>query len=167
MTDKLLLDVDGVINIYPSANIDQYETPSRYFEANGYLINWNPAIMERLLSFDLEVNWLTTWQDDANKFIGPEVGIPESHVLSHLTRQEMFDYLRGGNGWWKLPFAKDAYADAIENDHRIVWIDDDIDISAQAREFIDETDPNTLLAISPVYGITVEHLDKIGEFLNG
>lgn len=152
---KLLLDVDGVLNVFPPEFRTKYDDWHR-FNAHGYWIHWSESVCSRLNSLPVEIHWLTTWQEDANKYIGQELGWPQYPVLSNIQRTEMLDA-----NWWKLPYAQKEY----DAGHSIIWLDDDIVFSPEALEWLETTDRDRLLTISPEYGLTHEHLDHIEQWL--
>ncbi|SEB67496.1 hypothetical protein SAMN05216482_0488 [Streptomyces sp. PAN_FS17] len=89
----LFLDVDGPLNPYaakPTRRPDGYTTlrvprDNGDFQDHqelsfrrGPLRVWlNPAHGQALLKLGYELCWATTWMADANRWIGPVIGLPE------------------------------------------------------------------------------------------
>lgn len=77
----LLLDVDGPLNPY---HADPDSRPPGYRPwraephwASGPVEVWlNRAHGERLRALPFDLVWATTWQDCANRWIGPALGLP-------------------------------------------------------------------------------------------
>ncbi len=86
----LFLDVDGPLNPYaaqPERRPEGYTTLRVPYESarTGGLLSrrrplrvWlDPEHGEALLHLDYELCWATTWMDDANRWIGPVLGLPD------------------------------------------------------------------------------------------
>ena len=156
---KILLDFDGVQNVFNWKYHDKFDDLEEFF-ANGYSINWSPSIAERLYNLPAEISILSTWQSDFNEHIAPVFGWDELPVISNATEREMHPF-NNKFEWWKLIYAQTAF----NSDGKIIWIDDDIKYYPEALEWIDSIEPGRILAISPDYGLTHEHLDTIEEWL--
>lgn len=85
----LFLDVDGPLNPYaakPHRRPDGYVTHRMFADTGNWgkrgLRVWlNPNHGEQLLALPFELVWATTWEDLANKHIGPHIGLPELPVV--------------------------------------------------------------------------------------
>jgi hypothetical protein len=97
----LFLDVDGPLNPYASR---LKGTPPGYVRHRMRPASWatnqprlsfqfvrrarslrvwlNPAHGPRLLKLEFDLVWATTWEHDANIWIGPAIGLPELPVVS-------------------------------------------------------------------------------------
>lgn len=64
----------------------------------------------------MEVIWLSTWRDEANKWIGPLFGWPGHSVIADAD-------MSSWRGWWKLDAAKNLY---VEEPRPFIWADDDL-----------------------------------------
>lgn len=106
----LLLDVDGVLNpfaVTPTARPLGYRTyrytpDGRWYSGRnvrrhqGVRVWLHPAhgarLRELAAAAGLDLAWATTWLHDANRFIGPAIGLPELPVIefpaADLARQE-------------------------------------------------------------------------------
>lgn len=158
MTNKpvWLLDVDGVLNLFHDAP-DAWPDVQQ-FRCRGFLITWSPSMLQRIRALHdaglVELRWLTTWEDLANRYLG-RFGLPKLEVAGH---QPFRHSLRD---WWKLPHAQAVY----QTGARIVWTDDDIAFASDAKAWLDEIGPDRVKAISPNGGLLPEHLDLIEDWL--
>lgn len=157
----LLLDVDGVINAWPTPPAVEGHL---HIEVDGWPIWYNTAIIQRLndLADRVEMRWLTTWREKAREHLAPAVGLPDFDVVPHDIKTP--DRQRGLATWWK----HDALDDLLTgNDRRAIWCDDDLDkyIRKCARSHYDR---DRLLMITPhtTPGLTHEHLDRIEAFID-
>lgn len=79
----LFLDVDGPLNPYaaePTRRPDGYTTlrvPASGVSARPLRVWLHPAHGEALLGLGFELCWATTWMAEANRWIGPVIGLPE------------------------------------------------------------------------------------------
>jgi len=151
------MDVDGVLNTfsYPDPLI---HSDYHGFEAgNGFTIMWSPSLLKRITDLHdsgaVVVKWLTTWQSLANDHLREKFGFSEE---LEVVGGEC-DYMGWGAHWWKLPLAEEVYNSGA----RVIWTDDDIPSSSTAREFVEEANPDRLLAIAPVDCLTHADLDMI------
>lgn len=75
----LFLDVDGPLIPFggPPEDYPAYQES----EASPVLSRVNPAHGPRLLGLGGELVWATAWEDDANTYVGPILGLPELEVV--------------------------------------------------------------------------------------
>lgn len=115
--DKLiLLDVDGVLNPMFShkawAKRAGTEGWGKY-EAMGFTLHLNaahgPMLLEAAGSADARLVWATSWENLANEFIAPRVGLPE------------LPYLETGF----YPKTTKVFRYLADKDVRAVWLDDE------------------------------------------
>ena len=112
----MLLDVDGVLNaVHPRSPFvwDDYVED----HANRFLITYSATVARFFaeLAADVEVQWLTTWAELANRFLSPMLGLPDFEVAGSPDWD--------APAWWKLTIAQRLW----ERDHTpFVWLDDDI-----------------------------------------
>jgi len=150
-----LMDVDGVLNAVPAPK--GYRT----FQARSFEIAFQPAVVERILALHeeglVEVRWLTTWADDANRLLCAHFGWPSLAVAGSPPSRE--------HGWWKSPIAR-AFYDA---GHRVVWTDDDLDFGIRTgdADWVNGADPDRLLTISPLLstGLSMKQVDEVEGWL--
>src|SRR3954447_10033578 len=107
----LLLDVDGVVNAL------RFEPPDGWQRGlfDGFLISWDPTITARLRELHesgrVEIQWLTTWGENADRLLAEPMGLPRGlrTRAGGLTAPTGFaGRLGGGSGWWKLAAAREA-----------------------------------------------------------
>ncbi|MCV2488215.1 HAD domain-containing protein [Geodermatophilus sp. YIM 151500] len=163
----LLLDVDGVLN---AASLDLPEGWERGI-FNGFLLSWDPSVTARLRELHesgrVEIQWLTTWAENADRLLAEPMGLPRGlkvHARQGAAPTGFLGRLGGASGWWKLAAAR-AVAEA-EPDRRIVWIDDDL--AEQAADTGDwlAANPHVLVVAPNLYaGLTHEQLDEIEAWL--
>src|SRR5919112_4069774 len=117
----LLLDVDGVLNAM------RWELPPGWRQGtfNGYVLSWDPTVIARLRALHdsgrVEIQWLTTWAENADRLLAEPMGLPrglKTHAPTGAAPTGFLGPLGGRSGWWKLAAAR-AVADA-EPDRRIV-----------------------------------------------
>lgn len=158
----IYLDVDGVINAIRNGTPSQKRTGFKDFRrttVNGFQIQYAQELIDWLNTVsqieDVEIKWLTTWQEDAPKNLCPAIGLFgwDWEVLGG----DLTDW--GGVHWWKYK--------AIREDHAkhkpslAVWIDDDLKLETRAHHWAIET--ANVIAVIPdaLDGLTKEALDGI------
>jgi hypothetical protein len=153
-TPILLLDVDGVLNAVGPDAADRW----RCGVFNGFTIYWDPSITARLREWHesgrVEIQWLTTWADNADKWLAEPLGLPRGL----RTRAS------GAAPTGFLAAAREVAEE--EPGRRIVWIDDDL--AAQAADTGDwlADHPHVLVVAPDLYvGVTHEQLDAIEAWL--
>jgi hypothetical protein len=163
----LLLDVDGVLN---AACVDLPEGWARG-TFNGFVLSWDPSITARLRGLHesgrVEIRWLTTWAEDADRLLAGPMGLPQGlrvHAREGAAPTGFLGALDGASGWWKLAVAQ-AVAEA-EPDRRIIWIDDDLaEQAAETGEWL-AANPHVLVVAPKLYtGLTHQQLDAIEAWL--
>jgi len=182
----LLLDVDGVLKPVHGpvgsaiAAIATRPTAAGTAAAtragrDGLRVRLHPGHGARLRELasaaNLELAWATTWQHDANRYVGPAIGLPEIPVIEFPTA----DLAPGPYGWaawtdtggWKWP-AVAAHA----ADRPLAWLDDDFETSGypEARAEFDrirEGIPTLLCHVDPRRGLHAEHLREIADWAAG
>lgn len=160
MKPLLLLDVDGVFN--PTASrrwLDQSDFRKRNTTvANGftYPVWINRAhgkqILDLATDHDLELVWCTTWEHEANQFIGPRLGLPELPVIKF--------------GWKGMTWKFGAVLD-YAGDRPLAWFDDDFQLHAQYRDWFLEVRgdiPTLLHDVSAATGLVDEDFDTVAQW---
>lgn len=152
----LLLDVDGVLSPFgkiPAARRAELTQASLTGYWSSFL--YDRAVLDRLLALHttgaLELQWLTSWQEEARDTLAPKIGIPELHV-----HRDTY----GGNAWWKGIVARQLVATG----RPVIWCDDDIDDAR--HELADFLNAEHLLAICPpiAVGLTLADVERIEAF---
>ncbi|MFN2636829.1 MAG: HAD domain-containing protein [Gemmatimonadaceae bacterium] len=86
MSDRplILIDVDGVLNPFRRPGSEWF-TAKCSVGGRSYNVILNPTHGPKLLELaekvGAELVWATTWEHDANKEIGPKIGLPELPVI--------------------------------------------------------------------------------------
>ena len=174
-----LLDVDGVLNAVtaePDRSVwSQWRTGRATARRSSWVITWAPGVVDRIDRLHragvVTVCWLTTWEDAANRSLGPLLGLPTLTVAGRAAEvgddagPHGFLGLRAAarDRWWKLAAAR-RFLDP--QPHRaLVWTDDDLVWEPDAREWA-ERRPSPTLLIAPATGVglTPKHLDVIERF---
>ena len=183
----IALDVDGVINSFPTAlrqgapSWDDFKKFNCWTSLHGgrtFRITYSPTVIEHLLDLHTqglaEIRWLTTWGAEANDALSRGVGFPGNFSII-AERPEDADYTplqtytvlsedENRPGWWKFIAMLDLEAEHF--DRKIVWIDDDIAFDSDAVQWI-KSQGDRVLGICPETdrGLTREHLDLITRFV--
>lgn len=165
------IDVDGVINSFnESRKLAGWEGEWKVEKIIGYRIHWYTDLVESLNELakreDVEVKWLTTWQDKAVTELCEPLGIEGKYwdVLYHNTSEGDHLFSRG-NGWWKLKAIINDYT--IHQPDKVVWIDDDFKHEGNAIAWVNHME-ETVHAVSPFMdiGMTKEEFNGIIEYIN-
>ena len=163
----LLLDVDGVLNAV------RRDLPAGWRRGtfHGYVLSWDPTVVMRLRELHesgrVELQWLTTWTEMADRLLAEPLGLPRglrTHDREEVLPTGFGGPLGGASGWWKLTAAR-AVAEA-EPDRRIVWIDDDLaDQAGDTSEWLAAN--GQVLVVAPDYrtGLTHAELDRVEAWL--
>jgi hypothetical protein len=160
----ILLDVDGPLNPYdanPNRRPLGYTTirvrPSMWSGHQPLRVWLNPGhgalLIELAQEFDAELVWATTWEHDANEFIGPVIGLPELPVIE-------FGF-KGTN--WKF----DAVLE-FAGERALVWLDDDFaHYRSEGDRFIRARGdaPTRLHTVDPRIGLTALDLSQVRRWL--
>jgi hypothetical protein len=157
----LLLDVDGVLN--PSASrrwLDKSDFRKRdttVANGNTYPVWLNRAHGKMLLDLcadnNMELVWCTTWEDEANDFIGPRLGLPQLPVIKF--------------GWNAMTWKFGAVLDYVQ-DRSLAWLDDDFQLHHKYRDwFLDlrGNTPTLLQETNPATGLTIDDINAIEEWV--
>lgn len=136
----LAVDVDGVISLF---GYEETPAESRMEMVDGMLHCISLATGRRLqlLAERFDLVWATGWEDKANFYLPPLLGLPE---LPHLT----FDgAARFGSAHWKL-----GPLDEYGQGRALAWIDDNFDDSCY-RWAQDRPEPTLLVPTEPARGL--------------
>lgn len=162
MKPALLLDVDGPLNAYTAWNRPSHgRTAHDATTSRGEVF---PVLMRasdgpRLLETGCELIWATTWEDDANKAIGPLIGLPELPVINWKDK----DPWNTERLYWKT---KQICEWMNENRPGIPfkWIDDEV--TRRDRAYIEENcvSGSGIILVSPKFGLEDGHFEVIQEW---
>lgn len=157
----ILLDVDGVLNPWrkpgPGWQAHKCVCDGRTFDV---LLNpqHGPALVKLAEETGAELVWATTWEHDANRSIGPLIGLPELPVIE-VSKGEL------------EPVgccSKSPAVAAHVNSRPFVWFDDDL--NGEDSRFFSEHDgvgEYRLIEVSPIHGLTDTHLQTAARWLAG
>ena len=172
-TPVWFMDVDGVLNIFPSGtppqNVKRGEaTPfitDDDFAAPQVPITWKPHIVDRIRELHesgaVKVVWLTTWGRGANYGLHELIGFPQLDVVAdpeeHPYRGLTFQ------NWWKAH----AVRNFLEKNSpsKIIWTDDDLGYHKNTVGDIYEKVDALMISPNERRGITEADLHAIEEFL--
>lgn len=151
----LYLDVDGVLSPYA------HQAPTwddwRRIDHAPYHLVLSESMATRLDRLEAEIVWLTTWEDQANHYVGSALGWDALDVVGRR---------RGpADRWWKL----EALRRRIRRDpHPFVWVDDELERRARMVEpWLDELGiPHLLVSPDPETGLSSAELDEIERFVS-
>lgn len=154
----LFLDVDGVL-LPLSHQEGDWETVL----IGGYHGTqlFSPSIVARLVGLHrtgrVQIEWLTSWDDEANTVLAPLVGFDQYKVHAEPTS--------GGDPmYWKERVVR-IHANRLGITGRFVWIDDDMILyGSDVRVRIDYVN-GFVVAPDSQKGLTHEHLDSVEEYL--
>lgn len=157
----LAVDVDGVLN---ALSFRDPHPPAGWRDAlvKGYRIRHNPGHGPLLLAVaeetGAELTWCTTWEQMANEFIGPLVGLPELPVVPMEPGRAGRKFSdRRSVGLTKAQ-AMAAYA----GDRPFCWLDDEPDAADGLRGC---TTPHLVVQVEPRHGLQDKHLIRARTWL--
>ena len=176
----LLVDVDGPLNPYAAK---AHQRPAGYTTHRLLTPRWEAAERSRLcqcglpnkrvkplrvwlnpghgaalaaLPFDLV--WATTWEQEANNYVAPVLGLPE---LPFITWTEPRPD-PGGGVFWKTPQIV-----AWARDRAFAWVDDEITDADRAWVRAHHVGPALLHRIDPRVGLDAADLAKLADWAVG
>ena len=124
MKPILLLDIDGVLNVYD--DVPMGLRMEREFYVDLFYIRIPVGTAKRLarLAEEFDIVWCTAWEDKA-RVLAPFVGLPEDLPFVRFTRASLLDET------WKIRDVR-AWADQNAQGRGVAWVDDDLHGDAQA-----------------------------------
>lgn len=167
MTDQegkplLFLDVDGPLIPFgrvPVTASGPSFVPARYDDENPLAARIDPALGPLLIALPCELVWATTWTHEANRSIGPVLGLPMLAVLDWPDEHD--DHI---DEWFGLHWKTRALVELAAG-RPFIWIDDEIGDSD--REWVSEQHPGRALLyrVDPRVGLRPNDLDTVTEWL--
>ncbi|RPK64885.1 hypothetical protein EES42_26420 [Streptomyces sp. ADI95-17] len=180
MRPVLLVDVDGPLNPYaakPCRRPEGYEThrfltPRWEAAERRRLIGtglpdkavkplrvWlDPSHGPALEALPLDLVWATTWEEEANEFIAPVLGLPELPFIAWSPSRAV----PGGGVFWKTP-------EIVEwaQGRPFAWVDDEI--TEQDRTWVHEhhDGPALLHRIDPRHGLSGDDFATLTAWAGG
>ncbi|WP_370371547.1 hypothetical protein [Catenulispora sp. GP43] len=174
MRPMLLIDVDGPLNPYAAKRTrrpEGYTThrllPPSWAEERRALLDllgapdqrvkplrvWlNPDHGPALAALPFTLVWATTWQQEANEYIGPVLGLPELPVIT-WPEERVFP---AGGLCWKTPEIVTWAAG-----RPFAWIDDDITDADHDWVRDRHEGPALLRRIDPAIGLVTEDFEAL------
>ena len=149
-----LIDVDGVLNPLRRPRPGAGFRRRQYL---GYTVwlsqrhgRWLRDLADQL---GVELIWATTWEHDANRYIGPAIGLPHLPVIE-FTGSPL---LTASEHIWKLPDV-----DRAMDGRAFAWVDDDFSLEdlAWAADRAEGGTPTLLLPADPEVGLVEAHIDS-------
>jgi hypothetical protein len=166
----LLIDVDGPLNPYARSNNQLRKTTSsksdtppegqfRLHKLLGYKVWLNRWHGEQLraLADQFELTWCTTWEHEANRLIGPRIGLPDLPIIefdktchlptrvdgTYFKTHDVVKYVAG------RPFA---------------WVDDEISEHDEAYVLEHHNAPALLMHVNPQQGLEPSHFSLLASW---
>lgn len=163
----LLLDIDGVVNAYAyrpgttalpnDAFTDLQEFPVLTDGGQSFRFWVSPMLVASLLVLaeQVEVAWLTTWQDQANSRVAPALGLPAFPVAARDC---------AALGRWDSDWKVQAALEALQLGRPLIWADD-TEIGPRARRvFAASGVQHQLIVPHPRVGLTRADLEAMSRF---
>lgn len=185
----LLLDVDGVLNALGNGPPDpavwpQWQQGRATSEGIAWPIVFAPEVMQRLSAWHrdgrVELQWLTTWGDDANGELRVLLRMP--HLVVAGTHRERTHGGAAATGatahaavapsapnplsgrWWKHDVVQRVVAQ--QPDRLIVWVDDELRPPEGAVRVWAESQPMVrAVGPDPRWGLTAADIASIAHYL--
>ncbi|MFF4255257.1 hypothetical protein ACFY1L_29020 [Streptomyces sp. NPDC001663] len=177
MRPALLVDVDGPLNPYaakPHRRPEGYEThrlltPRWEAAERRRLVAWgspirpvkplrvwlNPDHGSALAALPFDLVWATTWEEEANDFVAPILGLPTLPFIAWPSpRSEP-----GGGVFWKTPEIV-AWADG----RAFAWVDDEITDADRAWVQAHHHGPALLHRVDPRTGLSTDDFAVLTEW---
>ncbi|MFG1941419.1 HAD domain-containing protein [Nonomuraea sp. NPDC048826] len=161
MKPLLLLDVDGVLNPtgHPTPDFRRYRCT---IGSSVYTVHLNqrhgPRLLELALETGAELVWATTWEQHANEWIAPRIGLPSLPVIG----MRPDDRIGGEHGEM---FKTRRVAEYVGG-RPFVWFDDQVyqedENYLRARQGTGEF---LLIHVPARQGLTSQHLAVAREWL--
>ncbi|WP_068015721.1 HAD domain-containing protein [Nocardia mexicana] len=115
----LFLDVDGTLLPHDAAAGSDVDWAGWQQPSNPALAGLTRSLGDRLLALGCELMWATGWGDDANRIIGPILGLPQLPVVA-LPEYPGSDYYADELHW------KTRTLVSLAAGRRFIWIDDEL-----------------------------------------
>lgn len=188
MKTYILLDNDGVTNAFGQMHYLKGKKSSSMSELNpdnwrskvieGYTIQYNTDVIDAINELtdkdEVELVVLSTWEHLSITHYYPdlEIKFPEGTKVLENVYENSTDYTLGWGGWhrvwWKLLAVRD-FCETLEEDSRIVWVDDDHKFyEVSVSEYTENHPLVKFLVVSPepTFGLSKKNLDVMRNFIN-
>lgn len=177
----LFQDIDGVINVLPKhvGNLDTRPHLRVWKEwdvvqVGEYTITYSPELITHLnrISQKVDVVWLTTWREEADRDFAPAVGLNPFPFANPQGREDAWfsgaaDFKANPeNRWWKL----NAVLEHVESTEApFIWVDDELRSHTKQllKRKLGVTNRAALMLIpAQNTGMTPEHINQIDNFVD-
>ncbi|NUP53606.1 MAG: hypothetical protein HOW97_40735 [Catenulispora sp.] len=162
----LFLDVDGPLNPF-AIRLDSLPAEYQIHEMRPDLwadpelqplrVVLNPEHGEQLLALPAELVWATSWEDDANAWIGPRIGLPALPVVGW---PEDLNADAPADLCWKTPTLLEYAAG-----RPFAFIDDDITYADQLYADARSEAPMLFHFVHPAKGLTAADFEILAGWL--
>jgi hypothetical protein len=137
----LLVDVDGVLNPWEAESLPDGYAEFEFFTGERVLLCPGHGALLTSLAGSFELVWATAWEHNANRLIGPVLGLPELPVVEFpLSGRDLF--------FRKLPSVIEAVGD-----RPCAWIDD-VHLPDHYEWARQRGVPTLIIDINPAEGLT-------------
>jgi hypothetical protein len=167
----LFIDVDGVLNPFEAGPASEdrgfvrhHLRPASWIEQHPHLLPedvpdvpvWlHPDHGEELLDLPYELVWATTWEDDANTYISPRIGLPQLPVVPWSNRHGY-----GPDG----TYFKTADIVRYAAGRPFVWLDDQLEAADRAYVQRHHSGPVRLYDIDPEVGLGLDDFEALAQW---
>lgn len=167
----LFIDVDGVLSPFeagpasedrgfvrhhlrPTCWIDQH--PHLHPEDVPDVPVWlRPDHGEELLDLPYELVWATTWEDEANMYVSPRIGLPRLPVVTWSIRHGY-----GPDGTHRKTVDVIRYAAG----RPFVWLDDQLSVADRIYVRQHHTGPAWLYDVDPAVGLDLDDFEALAQW---
>lgn len=147
----LFIDVDGPLNPYDRSNNSAHRAGYMRQKIDGFRVFLNPSHGPALSALPFELVWGTTWEQSANRKIGPRIGLPELPVCG------LPDLGMPPKGlYFKTPLIVE-YA----NGRPFAWIDDEITDADRGWVAERHDGPALLHWVDPAVGLEASDFEAL------
>ncbi|MFD7922149.1 HAD domain-containing protein [Streptomyces sp. NPDC059740] len=161
----LFLDVDGPLNPWraapphPAGYAEYRMRPTGWEAPREALRVWlDPGHGDRLLALGCRLVWATTWQEQANTWIGPVLGLPELPCV-HWTAAGTAD--PHGVHWKTRRLVRWAAG------RPFAWVDDEITAPDRSWVLRHHPGPALLYPVDPAVGLVPEDFEALASWAEG
>lgn len=157
MKPLLFLDVDGPLNPYDLSRRAARRAGYRTRRLNGYRVHLNHGHGKALRELPYTLVWATTWEHDANQYIGPHIGLPELPVVEWPGR---------GPGAPSGLYFKTPPLVKWADGRPFAWVDDEIGPADRAWVAAHHPAPALLHHVDPAVGLTASDFAALTAWTN-